>query len=87
MREHAKQLELYSKMFEEVSQKVDIEREFTLTMMAEKRFPEQNIQEFLETKVHELRGHQKGNNFRAGGSQGGPRSQSANRPGSASGVP
>lgn len=55
-------------MFEEVSQKLNIEREFTLTMMAEKRFPEQNIQEFLETKVNEIRGHQKGNNFRAGGS-------------------
>ena len=81
MREHAKQLELYCKMFEEVSQKVNIEREFTLTMMAEKRFPEQNIQEFLETKVNEINGHQKGNNFRSG-SQGGARSQSANRPGS-----
>jgi hypothetical protein len=66
MREHAKQLELYCKMFEEVSQKVNIEREFTLTMLAEKRFPEQNIQEFLESKVNEIRGHQKGNGFRAG---------------------
>lgn len=40
MREHAKQLEFYCKMFEEMSQKVNIEREFTLTMMAEKRFSE-----------------------------------------------
>ena len=38
MREHARQLEMYAKMFEEVSQKVNIEREFTLTMMTEKRF-------------------------------------------------
>ena len=40
MSEHDKQIEHYCKMFEEVSQKVNIEREFMLTMMAEKRFPE-----------------------------------------------
>ena len=71
MREHARQLELYAKMFEEVTQKVNIEREFTLTMMAEKRFTDQNIQEFLETKVNEIRGAQRGNAFRSGSAAGG----------------
>lgn len=38
MREHAKMLELYSKMFEDCSQKVNIQREFVETMMAEGKF-------------------------------------------------
>jgi hypothetical protein len=70
MREHAKQLELYAKMFEEVSQRVNINREFHATMMAGKRFPETNINEFIETMATAIRGQQSGNNFRNGSGQG-----------------
>ena len=53
-------------MFEEVSQKVNINREFHATMMAGKRFPETNINEFIETMATAIRGQQGGNNFRNG---------------------
>ncbi len=73
MREHAKQLEQYCKMFEELQQKVNVQQEFVQTMKAEGVFNDQQIKEFLEVKMKELVSSHLGNQFR-GGSQGGPRS-------------
>lgn len=61
MREHAKQLEQYCKMFEELQQRVNVQQEFIQTMRAEGVFNDQQIKEFLEIKMKELVSTQLGN--------------------------
>ena len=39
MREHAKQLELYCRLFEETNLRVNVAKEFVDVMMSEGRFP------------------------------------------------
>ena len=80
MREHAKQLELYCKLFEETQLKVNVAKEFRDIMMVEGKFNQSEIEEFVNTKLKGMVAAEQGANFRAGAAAG-PRSQSANRAG------
>ena len=80
MREHAKLLELYSRMFEETTQRINIQKEFVDCIAAGERFPPNEAQEFVGVKLKGMMAAELGAQFRGGGSQGGARSQSANRP-------
>ena len=79
MREHAKQLEIYCKLFEETQLRVNVAKEFADIMMVEGKFNQNEIEEFVKTKLKGMVAAEAGANFRAGPA--GARSQSANRPG------
>ena len=68
MREHAKLLELYSKLFEETSQRINIQKEFTDCIAAGGRFPAKEAEEFVSVKMKGMLAAEMGAQFRAGGS-------------------
>ena len=68
MRAHAKQLEQYARLFEEVQQRVRVEQEFLETMNQEGRFPQSEVTEFIQMKMKGTLAAEMGNQFRAGGS-------------------
>ena len=66
MRESAKLLEQYSKLFEETQQKVNIQKEFTDCMMSEAKVPQTEITDYVTMKLKGMMAAELGNQFRQG---------------------
>lgn len=68
MKEHAKLLEFYSRMFEETTLRINIAREFKETMLKGARFPEAEINDFIQVKLRGAMASEVGSQFRGNGS-------------------
>jgi len=51
MKEHAKQFEQYCKLFEDVSQKINVFQDFQTTMVMGGRFQAPDLKEYIEYKM------------------------------------
>ncbi|CDW87816.1 UNKNOWN [Stylonychia lemnae] len=77
MKEHAKQFEIYCKLFEDTQTKINTIQEFAMTMDAGNRYKAQDLEEFLQLKMKQGMAADMGNQFRGGHAP--PRSQSQQR--------
>eukprot|EP00347_Sterkiella_histriomuscorum_P007224 403349784 len=77
MKAHAKQFEIYCKLFEDVSSKINIMSEFQGVMIKGGKFQPAELQEYMQYKLKSATASDLANQFRGGIQQ--PRSQSQQR--------